>query len=222
MNNDLPANACSYRALGHPLLLILFLSVIGVACGSLTSGSFEELFESPGNWGGGNSADVEGQVKDGVYDMHVRDHYGLYLASAGENFGDGIYEVEATQIEGPLNNGYGMLFRVDESADAYYVFEVSGDGYVWIGWCSNLCDEEAVALVGGDWFPSPAVKQGLHETNHLRVVADGARMTFFVNGIEVGRATDDRLSAGDIAVMVETLGEPGVRVVFDNFKVTPR
>jgi hypothetical protein len=47
-------------------------------------------------------------------------------------------------------------------------------------------------------------------------------MTFFVNGVEVGRTSDSRLTEGDIAVMVETLGERGVRVVFDNFKVTPQ
>jgi hypothetical protein len=46
-------------------------------------------------------------------------------------------------------------------------------------------------------------------------------MTFYVNGIEVGRTSDGRLAEGDIAVAVETLGEPGVRVAFDNFKVTP-
>jgi hypothetical protein len=174
-----------------------------------------------GTWGTGSSADVDGQVRDGVYDMHVKSNHGLYLATAGENFLDGNYEVEATQIGGPLNNGYGMLFRVDEETDSYYVFEVSGDGFVWIGRCSNLCEDEAVALVGGDWFPSPAVKQGLQQTNLLRVVANGPRMSFFVNGIEVGRTADETLAEGDIAVMVEALGEPGVRVIFDNFRVIP-
>jgi hypothetical protein len=146
----------------------------------------------------------------------------LYLASAGQNFDNEIYEVEATQVDGPLNNGFGMHFRVDDSSDSFYVFEISGDGFVWIGWCQELCDQDAVALVGGDWFRSPAVKQGLQEKNHLRVIADGSLMTFFVNGVEVGRTSDSRLTEGDIAIMVETLGERGVRVVFDNFKVTPQ
>jgi len=42
-----------------------------------------------------------------------------------------------------------------------------------------------------------------------------------VNGVEVGRTSDDRLTEGDIAVMVESLGESGVRVIFDNFRFTP-
>ncbi|MCI0396789.1 MAG: hypothetical protein L0332_33805 [Chloroflexi bacterium] len=204
-----------------PLLPLLLLALAALACGPLGGSAFEETFDSPGLWGSGNTAEVEGQVSNGVYEMLVKVDFGLFLATADQGFGDGIYEVEATQVDGPLNNGYGMLLRADEAADAFYVFEVSGDGFIWIGRCSDACEEEAVPLVGDDWFPSPAVNQGLQTTNQLRVVADGPLMTFFVNGIEVGRTSDDTLAEGDIAVMVETLGEGGVRVVFDNFRVSP-
>jgi hypothetical protein len=204
-------------ALIWSLAFIFILALSAMACSVFGSGAFEESFDEPGNWGTGSSVDVEGQVSEGVYDMLVKSNHGLYMATAGEQFGSGTYELDATQIEGPLNNGFGMLFRVDEESDSFYVFEVSGDGYVWIGYCSQLCEAEADALVGGDWFRSPAVKTGLQETNNLKVVADGGRMTFLVNGLEVGRTVDDRLSEGDVAVMVETLGEPNVRVVFDNF-----
>jgi hypothetical protein len=209
-----------YLNLIGPLILLVVFAMTAMACSVLDSGPYEESFDAAGSWGVGASAEVEGQVTEGVYEMLVESNQGVYYASAGENFADGAYEVDATQIEGPLNNGYGLLFRVDEENDSFYVFEVSGDGYVWIGYCTDLCESEAVALVGGDWFRSPAVKMGLHETNKLKVVADGDRMTFFVNGLEVGRANDSRLAEGDVAVMVETLGEPGVRVVFDNFSHT--
>lgn len=223
MDDNLSRNRRIYVPTGAAwgLLAVALAMLSTVACGSLGTGSYEATFDSIGRWGSGDSAEVEGGVSDDQYEMLVKSNYGLYLATAGENFDDGVYEVEATQIAGPLNNGYGMLFRVDDSTDSFYVFEVSGDGFVWIGWCDNLCDTAAEALVGGDWFRSPAVKQGLQETNHLRVVADGPLMTFFVNGVEVGRTSDSRLTEGDIAVMVEALGERNVRVVFDNFKFTP-
>ena len=211
----------SLTALLRPFAFVIFLALSALACGTLGSAPFEETFDEPGNWGSGASDDVRGEVVDGQYQMEVRSNAGLFMATAGENFGDAVYELEATQIDGPLNNGYGMLFRVDDASDSFYAFEVSGDGYVWIGWCSDLCRGGTIALVGGDWFHSGAVKQGLQETNRLRVVAKGTRMTFFVNGVEVGRTSDGRLAEGDIAVAVETLGEPGVRVAFDNFKVIP-
>lgn len=188
-------------------------------CGS---GQYNETFDKAGDWGTGRTADVVGEVDNGVYEMLVKSNSELYLASAGESFGNGVYEVEATQIAGPLNNGYGFLFKVDEETDSFYAFEISGDGWIWIGRCAELCESEQVTLVGGDWFRSPAINQGLQATNVLRAVVDGNLMTFYVNGVEVGRTSDDRLTEGDIAVMVETLGESGVRVIFDNFRFTPQ
>lgn len=216
MSNHIP-----YLAFGRLIVMIPFLALSGLACSSiLSSEPYQESFDSAGNWGVGTTADVEGKVDNGVYDLYVKDNHGIYLASAGENFSDGSYTVEATQIDGPLNNGYGLLFRLDEASDTFYSFEVSGDGYIWVGYCSNLCMDEAIALAGGDWFRSAAVNTGLHETNRLRVVTEGPQMTFFVNGQEVARTSDSRLAEGDIAVMVEALGERGVRVVFDNIEVS--
>lgn len=200
-------------------MMVIFL---GIACRPLgLGGAYMEPFNQPGSWGVGDRNDIEGIIENGVYEMLVKSNYGIYYATAGENFTDGIYEVEATQVDGPLNNGYGLMFRVDEETDSFYAFEVSGDGYIWIGRCTNLCEEEAVALVGGDWFRSPAVQTGLQATNHLQVVVEGNRFTYFVNSVEVGRTSDTTFASGDIAIMVETLGERGVRVVFDDFKVSP-
>lgn len=212
----------TYLALTRPLAFVIVLAFTSMACSVFGSGVYKESFDEAGNWGTGSSVDVEGQVTEGGYEMLVKSNHGIYLATAGERFEDGTYELEATQIDGPLNNGYGMLFFVDEESDTFYAFEVSGDGWVWIGYCVELCESEADALVGGDWFRSPAVKTGLQETNKLKVISDGGRMTFLVNGLEVGRAVDERLTEGDVAVMIETLGEPGVRVVFDNFTHTPK
>ena len=201
---------------------LAFLAILTLAVTACSGGAYAENFDDAGSWGTGTSTDVEGRVNNGVYEMFVKSNQGVYLASAGQSFADGMYEIEATQIDGPLNNGYGLLFRVDDEKDSFYALEVSGDGYIWIGYCTDLCKTEADAMVGGDWFRSPAVKTGLHETNNLKVIANGGRLTFFVNGLEVGRAVDDRLAQGDVAVMVETLGQPGVRVIFDNFSYTPQ
>jgi hypothetical protein len=201
-------------------LALLLLSLVAIGCTGI-NGVYTESFNQEGNWGIGDRTDVEGIVDNGVYEMLVKANYGIFYATAGEVFTDGIYEVEATQVDGPLNNGYGMLFRVDEETDSFYAFEISGDGYVWIGRCTNLCDGENVALVGGDWFRSPAVQTGLQATNHLQAIVRGNRMTFYVNSVEVGRTADTTFASGDVAIMVETLGERGVRVVFDEFKVSP-
>ena len=200
-----------------PYLLLLLLFV--TACGSL-AGPYNEPFDDPGGWGVGSDVDAEGTVDDGRYEFLVKSNLGLFWSTAGRNFDDGVYEVEATQIEGPLDNGYGMLFRVNDDTDSFYIFEVSGDGYIWIGRCQNGCEEEEVLIEDG-WFASEAVNPGLNAPNQLRVRAEGANMIFSVNDQEVGRVTDDTFAEGDIGIMVETLGEGGVLVAFDNFTVTP-
>jgi hypothetical protein len=199
---------------------VLGILLLSVACRG-TSGPFEERFDSAGKWGTGTDIDVEGDVRDGRYEFLVKNDLGLFWTTAGESLRDGVYEVEATQLEGPLDNGYGMLFRVDTDENSFYMFEVSGDGYVWTGLCRERCEAEETPFIENGWFQSDAVNSGLDATNVLRVRAEGGNLIFFVNDQEVGRVTDNTLDAGDIGLVVETFGEGGVLVAFDNFTVMP-
>lgn len=210
------------RPFRHQLILILIISsILLAACGSTEP--YLETFDTAGSWRTGDDFETTGVVRDGVYDFLVKADDLFIWTTAGQNFSDGIYEVEATQTDGPANNGYGMLFRVDDNDDNFYLFKVSGDGYVWIGTYENggSTIDDISPLVGEWWFESDAVNRGDGVTNRLKVQAEGANLIFFVNDQEVGRVTDDSFSSGDIGLMVETLGLGGVRVEFDNFKVTP-
>lgn len=204
---------------GFALLVGTLILALLAGCNQL-GGSYEETFDSVGSWGHGSDVDAEGTVVNGRYEFLVKSDLGLFWSTAGERFADGVFEVEAMQLDGPLDNGYGMIFRADDESDSFYIFEVSGDGYVWIGVCQSACEEETT-LVGDNWFASDAVNEGLNQTNVLRVRAEGANLIFYVNNQEVGRVTDNTLERGDIGIMVETLGQGGVLVAFDNFTVTP-
>ncbi|MFQ5419284.1 MAG: family 16 glycoside hydrolase [Anaerolineae bacterium] len=210
------------RTLTHhipELTLLLFVLLAVSACSNNVN--FVETFDAPGNWRTGSDSDVEGAVRDGVYDFLVKADDMVIWTTAGREFGDAVYEVEATQIGGPDNNGYGMLFRVDDENDHFYLFEISGDGFVWIGRYRSGGEEEAESLVGDWWFESDAVRKGPNQTNRLKVEADGDNLTFYINSQEVGQVTDDAFNQGDIGLLVRTLGEGDVHVQFDNFSVTP-
>lgn len=201
--------------------LALALALIFItACSAVARGPYSETFDEEGRWGVGEDLDARGEVTGGRYEFLVKADLGLFWATAGENRADGIYQVEATQLDGPLDNGYGMMFRVDPDSNSFYLFEVSGDGYVWVGVCENSCEQEQ-PLAGDGWIASEAVRQGVNATNILRVRAEGGNMIFFVNDQEVARVTDNTLRQGDIGIMVETLGQGDVLVAFDNFTVTP-
>lgn len=196
---------------------LLILS--GCLNGSASGLPYIETFDDPGAWSTGEDAYSIGTIVDGVYDFKVLENDISRWASAGKNFGDGIYEVEATPVEGPLDNGYGLLFRANPETGDFYLFKVSADGYVWIG--RYKAGAEEITIVGDHWFESPAVLRGLNVTNKLSVQAEAGNLIFFVNGQEVGRVTDNTFSSGDVGLLVQTLGGGGVRVLFDNLSVKP-
>ena len=206
------------RKVGQWLGLLTLVWVLS-RCGQ--DPSFIETFDEAGDWRTGTDTFSEGEIMGGVYDFLVKAEDTVRWTSAGLNFTDGVYEVEATQIDGPIDNGYGMLFRVDDDRSDFYLFMISGDGFAWIGRYRNGGDEEIEPLVNDWWFESSAIKQGLNETNTLRVNAEGGNMIFYINDREVGRVTDNAFNSGDIGLLVRTLGQGNVRVQFDNFSVTP-
>jgi len=179
-----------------------------------------ESFESVGDWTAGEGANVEGNIVDGTYQMSIELTGDIFWATAGQNFADGRFEVEATPLEGVADNGYGMLFRIDDDGNDFYVFKVSSDGYVFAGQCSEKCLVQQ-ALLETDWFASPAVHPGMGVTNVLRAELSGPNMIFYVNDEEVGRASDDILSKGDIGLLAETFAPGGLLVSFDNFSIQP-
>jgi len=198
------------------LLILLLAAGCGGAGGNLP---WEETFDAAGSWSTGEDAYSRGNVSDGAYVFEVLQNDVSRWAASGQNFGDGIYELEATQISGPLDNGYGLLFRANAEAGNFYLFKVSGDGYVWIGRYQG--GAEAATLIGDHWFESAAVQQGLNVTNRLTVRAEAGNLIFYVNGQEVGRVTDNTLAAGDVGVLVQTLGGAPVVVRFDSLAVRP-
>lgn len=202
------------------IFFLSFLFLLLAGCTS-ASGPYAENFDSAGSWATGENDQSRGLVAGGVYDFTVFTDTGIYWASAGEQFGDGIYEVEATAISGPEDNGFGMVFMVDDATGSFYLFEISADGFVWIGRCEGNCKENMDILVEGGWFESGAVKQSLGVTNRLRVDADSGNLTFFVNNQEVGQAFDDTFTQGNIGVAVETIGLGDVQIHFDNYAYTP-
>ena len=212
------APAPDFDAIEETIFLLLLADAVSRIEGDgglLYAASFDAIE----TWGGGRLQGAQGVVDDGVYRLTVTAPEGFFWTTAGRSFGDGVYEVEATHAAGPEDNGFGLLFRADATTGAFYVFEISGDGFVWIGRCDDGC-VRMTTLVGEGWFFSDAVRRGVGAANRLRVEAAGSDLAFYVNGVEVGRAQDAALAEGDVGLFVETRGEGNVGVTFDNLRVT--
>lgn len=244
------------RRLGFLLILVAAL-VITFALSRLTASwhyvvpvepgqvayvaTFDHLIEDWNQYGGR----LEAQVTDGVMRLNVGDVDSGPFSTTRQHFADFDIRVQATPVEGPLNNGYGVIFRLQDNDntspgdDSYYLFLISSDGYY-----------EVKRVVGSDekllsaWIESPLVNQGIGATNWLRVIARGDQFQFFINdqpvqvcvpnnpegestyflgecvdGAMLDTLTDSTIANGQLGVVALSIDEPGVVVEFDNFLV---
>ncbi len=208
------------------LLVMVALLVALAGCGGARKGSsaqglsplpYEDAFDDPtGGWYTEERPEVTIAYRDGALHILVQVEGYAAWSVVERRFRDFIVEVDATQVEGPDNNSYGLILRhVDD--DHFYRFDISGDGYYNI---QKWVDGEPQGLIP-DWTPSEAIHQGA-ATNHLRVVARGPTMTFYVNGVELAQVEDGDYPEGRIGLVVGTfLDAPGAHIAFDNLRVLP-
>ncbi len=123
---------------------------------------------------------------------------------------DAVVVVDAKLLSGPLDFGYGIVFRSDTDRSEYG-FLVSPDGH-WTAY--KLVKNQLTHKI--DWTETAEVHQNKGDHNLLTVYFKGAHMNFFVNGILVGQADDDTFSSGTIGLIASA----GQNVVFANFSVT--
>jgi hypothetical protein len=151
---------------------------------------------------------------EGVMQIVVHEPNHLAWTAAGRDLSDVLVTVEATQVDGPDDNEYGVLMRLQDN-DHFYCFAISGDGYFRIA----LYQDEDRELLSGDWLPSRYINRG-QATNLLEVSCEGDRLTFLVNGFELGQVRDGALDHGDVGLYAGAFFQPGVEIHFDNFEAT--
>jgi hypothetical protein len=123
-------------------------------------------------------------------------------------------QVDARQEEGPLDNNFGPLLRLQGDEDSFYWFQISGDGYYSV---DMLLGSEWTTLV--QWTESDAINQGLGAVNHLKVIAYGNRFSFYVNDTFLVEVTDYTFISGNIGLAAGAYDGPDVIIHFDNLKV---
>jgi hypothetical protein len=124
---------------------------------------------------------------------------------------DFVLEADSRLVDGPTDGREGLFFHYQNN-DNFYVFEVSGNGYYFIGTRTN---GQWTALT--DWTRSEFIKEGYSE-NHLQVICKGPQIQTYVNGRHLATVTDNVSVTGRVGVIVDTI-EPNAHVAFDNLKV---
>jgi hypothetical protein len=164
-----------------------------------------------------STTDVERFVENGQFNMRVLTPlFVAWTKCTQAEYADFIMEVDATQVGGPDNNIYGVIFRYRLDAKEFYAFLISGDGF-YVFTVDGVDREEPELLV--DWTESAVINKGA-QTNRIKVVALGGNMKYYVNDQFLGEVQDARFSAGAVGFFAGTLEEGGVQVSFDNLKIS--
>lgn len=171
------------------------------------------------------------QVEDGMLKISIDVANNGSFAWLDRIFGDFDLTAEATQLAGPDDNGFGVIFR-HLDPDNYYHFLISGDGYYKV---TRVKDGQAETLTA-DWRESEYIKLGVGQTNVIRVVGRGDQFQFYINGALIDDLclgenvvafncaggelsdvlVDSALRYGHVGGGALSFNTPGVVVGFDN------
>lgn len=181
----------------------------------LTTLPYTDDFSNPqSGWQTLNDLSADVKYDSGALRITVKQENVTQWSAAGKQFKDGVIEVDAKAIGGPTDNGFGVLYRMRDRKN-YYFFVISSDGYWKTGWVNDGNWKD-----WNDWQPHPAIKAG-GENNHIKIVMQGEKFTFFVNDQEITSIEDKQFGEGDIALFaLSVIDQPGTDVTFDNFSVT--
>lgn len=197
--------------------LILLAALALAACGpALTALPYADDFSNPNSgWKTVSDTAVKINYQDGALQFMIPELDTLaWSVPKDKRFGDFVLDVDATQIDGPNDNSYGVIFRYVDDRN-FYRLDVSGDGYFAV---FKYKDGKWTKVQ--DYTETAAVKQG-PATNHLQVVAKGNQFTLNVNDQLVKTFSDGDFPNGDIGVTAGALFDNAdVHIAFDNLRVS--
>jgi hypothetical protein len=151
-------------------------------------------------------------LSDGYHDDYTAGARNTASACYGPvQIKDAVVVVDAKLLSGPLDAGYGVVFRSD-SGLSEYGFLISSDGH-WTAY--KRVNNQLTSMV--DWTVTSQVHQNKGDHNLITVYFKDAHMNFFVNGMLIGQADDDTFSSSGGIGLTASAGQ---NVVFANFSVT--
>lgn len=206
-------------------LALLALMLALVACGGGGDGPklpegvlFQDDFSADqGAWILEADLDANASLKDGQLQISIDAPNLIAWAEVKEKeFADFALEVDASQLGGPDNNSYGIVFR-KRSPSAYYRFDISGDGYYALT-RRDETDGGTWTWITPDWLASDAIHQGA-SSNHVKIVAQGSHLVFYVNDQLLLETDDNGYRSGGVGLDAGSFNEAGVLIGFDNLVI---
>jgi hypothetical protein len=148
---------------------------------------------------------------DGTYAITVKKAKFLSWATMNGTYTNASIAVDAN-IDGSKTSAAGLIFHYQDDKN-FYIFTVDGEGRYEL---DVYKDDQPTTLV--DWTESSAIKAA-GETNKLRVETNGDTIRLYANDKLLDEVSDNSISRGKAALVVNTFDDPNVTVKFDNLIV---
>lgn len=179
---------------------------------------FQEDFSNPpSGWGTWTKGDASVQYDRGGLRIQVLQGQFDAWSVAGRKFADAQIEVDATRLNGPTDNDFGIICRYQDQ-DNFYMLVVSSDGYYGMA----LLQDGHYRMIGADQLQySPDLAQQTSQGQPLRLRADctGSTLRLFANGQALAEVQDKTFASGDVGVLAGSYAGKDVDILFDNFVV---
>ncbi len=139
--------------------------------------------EGSDGWSQYDDGRLSAQAQGGKLVVRANQPDSAAFSTAPHHFDAASFSVTARAIEGPIDNGFGLIVglqtqdntRLDD--DTYLLFLISSDGYY-----SARQRENGSERTLSTWIPSPGIRLGLGQDNLLRADISGGQARFTVNG----------------------------------------
>lgn len=203
------------RTLLTTCTLVLIASSACAKPSNTTPLPYKDDFVNP-NSGWQTLSDTSADVKydNGALHFVIKQENLSQWSAAGKTFQDAAFEVDAQANGGPTDNGFGVIFRVQDRKNFYH-FEISSDGY----WRAGMM-KDGVWTNWDDWALNSAIKTS-NAVNHLKIIMIGDKFQYYVNDQLILQREEKTFATGDIGLLALTLlDKPGTDISFRNVQVT--
>ena len=136
-------------------------------------------------------------------------HYFKSCVAKTTDLNNFTYQVQMTILKGDCG---GIVFRADDGAGKYYLFQVCQDGHYEL----DLYVNNTGKALTSDY--NSAINKGLNQTNMVAVVARGNSLTLYINNTSVDAVTDGTYSHGQIGVIAYAINLP-TSVLYNDVEV---
>lgn len=175
----------------------------------------DDFSDTSSGWRVWDTSEANITYADGGLRFYVNQPNYDYWSLPGKEYTDVTLAVDALLEEGPTDNDFGLICRMQDEYN-FYAFLISSDGY---GGIIKVKDGLYQVLNSETGLEYGSMINQDQNQNLIRADCIGEHLTMYVNHEKFLEVDDSDFSLGDAGLIAGSYNQPGVSILFDNFYV---